>query len=158
MTDFLQNLGTIGCLGAERQAFATQLSATHTTRKSHVFAGTPLSTPNNYQISAWRGDPRRTFPFQQGKSNRASILNFKGEFVRGSKSLSRTACRCCGLVSWTAQKFLNVALHCISSRSNSRDLENLLRFHASTFIMSVILDPDQDSGRFPILGMAQYDK
>ena len=40
MTDFLQNLGTIGCLGAEREAFATQLSATHTTRKSHVFAGT----------------------------------------------------------------------------------------------------------------------
>ena len=39
MTDFLQNLGTIGCLGAEREAFATQLSATHTTRKSHVFAG-----------------------------------------------------------------------------------------------------------------------
>ena len=40
MTDFLQNLGTIGCLGAEREAFATQLSATHTTRKSHVLAGT----------------------------------------------------------------------------------------------------------------------
>ena len=43
MTDFLQNLGTIGCLGAEREAFATQLSATHTTRKSHVFAGNALA-------------------------------------------------------------------------------------------------------------------
>ena len=51
MTDFLQNLGTIGCLGAEREAFATQLSATHTTRKSHVFAGTPESLVSNGQCN-----------------------------------------------------------------------------------------------------------
>ena len=55
MTDFLQNLGTIGCLGAEREAFATQLSATHTTRKSHVFAGTvkpvKVNTVNREHLS-----------------------------------------------------------------------------------------------------------